>query len=46
MRKNQWMRTQRQLEEIFVEAGLLVHSRTEREPMPDPFRDVVLWALY
>ena len=44
--KNQWIRTERELEDIFTEAGLIVHQRSEREQMPAGYRDVVAWALY
>ena len=44
--KGQRMRTQRKLEELFGLAGLVTHKKTGREPMPEPNRDVMLWALY
>ena len=44
--KGQQVRTERELEVIFAEAGLLVHKRTQRETMPAGFRNVVVWALY
>ena len=44
--KGQWIRAENELEDIFKEAGLIVHARTGRESMPDGFKDVVVWALY
>ena len=44
--KGQWVRSENQLEEIFAEAGLIVHSRSDREPMPANFHDVRVWALW
>ena len=44
--KGQLVRSERELESIFSEAGLLVHKRTKREAMLEGFRDVVVWALY
>ena len=46
MVKGQLVRSERELECIFSEAGLLVHKRTQRENMPAGFRDVVVWAMY
>ena len=44
--KGQRVRSEHELEALYSEAGLLVHSRTEREPMPGNHRDIVAWALY
>ena len=44
--KGQLLRSQQEFEAIFDEAGLLVHKRSERQPMPSGFRDVCVWALY
>ena len=44
--KGQWVRSEQQLEAIFAEAGLMTHSRTTRQTMPEPFRDVVAWVLW
>ena len=44
--KSQWVRSESQLEEIFAEAGLIVHSRSDREPMPANFHDVSVWSLW
>ena len=44
--KGQWVRAERELEEIFDEAGVIVHSSSGRQSMPEQFRDVVVWALY
>ena len=46
MHKGQQVRAEAELEEIFREAGLMVFSRSKRQPMPAKFRDVVVWALY
>ena len=46
MEKGQRVRSQEQLEAIFEEAGLIVHRCSERQAMPEGYRDVVLWALY
>ena len=44
--KGQLPRTQKQLESIFEEAGLLIFECSGRKTMPEPNRDVVIWALY
>ena len=44
--KDQWVRSERQLEDIFTEAGLLVHKRSSRQQMPAGYRDTVVWALF
>ena len=44
--KGQMVRSEELLEDIFKEAGLLIHKRSEREPMPGRYRDVRVWALY
>ena len=44
--KSQRVRSELELETIFEEAGLLIHKRSEREPMPGGHKDVVVWALY
>ena len=44
--KGQRLRTQRQLEVLFSMAGLIIHEQSEVEPMPNNYRDVMLWALY
>ena len=44
--KRQRVRSQSELEAIFHEAGLVVYKRSGRKTMPDPFRDVHVWALY
>ena len=44
--KGQRVRSERELEALYAEAGLLVHRRTEREPMPGHHKDVVAWALH
>ena len=44
--KGQWVRSENKLEEIFAEAGLMVHKRSNRETMPAGFRDFYVWALW
>ena len=44
--KDQWVRTERQFENIFNEAGLLVYKRSSRQQMPSGYRDTVVWALF
>ena len=44
--KGQLVRSQGELENIFKEAGLIVHACSGRQSMPHPYRDVVVWALY
>ena len=44
--KGQWVRSEQLLESIFAEAGLITYSRTNRQTMPEPFRDVVAWTLW
>ena len=44
--KGQWVRSEQLLESIFAEAGLMKYSRTVRQTMPEPFRDVVAWTLW
>lgn len=44
--KGQQVRAEAELETIFRDAGLIVFARSERQPMPASFRDVVTWALY
>ena len=44
--KGQFIRTARELEEVFEQAGLIVYSSSERKAMPGNFRDVKVWALY
>ena len=44
--KGQLQRSQKELEAIFDEAGLLVHKCSERQSMPSGIRDVCVWALY
>ena len=46
MHKGQQVRAETELEAIFRDAGLLVFARTERQPMPAKFRDIIVWALY
>ena len=42
----QFIRSAKELEEIFDQAGLIVYQTSEREAMPGNFRDVKVWALY
>ena len=44
--KGQSVRTQKELEVIIVEAGLLVKKCSGKQPMPGSFSDVCAWALY
>ena len=44
--KGQLVRSEELLEDIFKEAGLLIHKRSKRELMPGRYRDVRVWALY
>ena len=44
--KGQRFRTVSQFESVFVEAGLFVHGQLGPKPMPEPFMDVKVWALY
>ena len=44
--KGQLVRAERELEDIFQEAGLIVHARSGRQTMLDGFKDVAVWALY
>ena len=44
--KGQLPRTQKQLESIFAEAGLLILECSGRKTMPEPNRDIMIWALY
>ena len=42
----QTLRSQKQLEEIFGKANLEIYKRSAAEPLPEPFRDVMVWVLY
>ena len=44
--KGQWVRSEQELEDIFAEAGLIVHARSGRKEMPENYRDIFVWALY
>ena len=44
--KGQWVRSQQELEEIWVEAGLLTYKKEGPLQMPADQLDVVVWALY
>ena len=44
--KGQQVRSKKEFESIFVEAGLIIHKLSELEEMPAPFRRVSVWALF
>ena len=44
--KSQQVRSQKELEDIIGEAGLLVKRCSGKQPMPGNFSDVCIWALY
>ena len=44
--KGQWLRAQKELEEIFGYAGLKIFNKPERHSMPANYEDIVVWALY
>ena len=44
--KGQRFRTVSQFESVFAEAGLFIQSQLGPKPMPKPFMDVKVWALY
>ena len=44
--KGQKVRTQEELNSIFVEAGLIIYKRSALEEMPGIFQNVCVWALY
>ena len=44
--KGQRVRTVKELESIFAEAGLIIHERSGLQEMPAPFREVFVWALF
>ena len=44
--KGQLVRTGKELEDIFDDAGLVIYKKSEREAMPKNYRDVQVWALY
>ena len=46
MVKGQRLRSEAKLESLFEQAGLLIHSKTGRELMPNDHCDVIAWALY
>ena len=44
--KGQRVRSQKELEDIFDEAGLLTFKKIGPVAMPDPYGQVMAWALY
>ena len=44
--KGQWVRAERELEEIYRDAGLMAYAQSGRQTMQTGFRDIVVWALY
>ena len=44
--KGQFIRSAKELRDIFDQAGLIVYKTSERAQMPGNFRDVQIWALY
>ena len=44
--KGQYIRSAKELEEVFAQAGLIIYKASERAAMPKNFRDVKVWALY
>ena len=46
MLKGQRIRSKEQLEAVYEEANLIVHKCSGRQPMPEGYRDVIMWALY
>ena len=44
--KGQVVRTIKEMEQIFADAGLVIFKASEREKMPGNYRDVKVWALY
>ena len=44
--KGQWIRSEKEIEAALKDAGLQTFKKSEQEPMPAPYNDVMLWALY
>ncbi len=44
--KGQRVRSTAELESIYAEAGLIIHKRSGAKKMPEPYREVFVWALY
>jgi len=44
--KGQSVRTKKELETIFAEAGLAIHRTSGPSAMPGKFGEICLWALY
>ena len=44
--KGQRVRSQNLLEAIFAEAGLIIHRCSERQPITEGYKEVMIWALY
>ena len=44
--KGQRVRSTAEIESVFQEAGLIIHQHSGLKEMPEPYREVSVWALY
>ena len=44
--KGQWLRSQEELESLFIRAGLITIKTSPKIQMPHEYRDIMMWALY